>query len=459
MKHLTVLLIVAVLVLGMSACGRSEQKEDTANVQNTEGEAENVTVSASPEENEVSMMEIPKSFVLIEGGTFQMGSPETESWRSDDETQHTVTVSNFYMSQYELTQEEYEKVMGNNPSNFSGSDLPVDNISWLDAVSYCNARSESKGLTPVYTIDGQNVSWDRSANGYRLPTEAEWEYACRTGTVTPFHTETSISAEEANYYGHYPYMIEDNYFSQGNLDTQPGEYRQTTVAVDSFSPNAFGLYNTHGNVGEWVWDYYGEYPKTEETDPVGQDSGILRVYRGGGWNDFAKNMRSAYRATLAQDKGSFNIGMCLVLNAAVGSGSVTGTALQQDNGASDNENVLIAYFSWGGNTAGIAGEIQRQTGADLFEITLVNPYSNDYNTVLDEAQRDQNEQARHDFEGKTIIPFCSHGGGRFGQSLTAITKLVPDAVMGEALSVHYSGGATLNEEISQWLEINGIEHE
>lgn len=495
MKHLTVLLIAAVLVLGMSACGRSEQKEDTANVQNTEGEAENVTVSASPEENEVSMMEIPKSFVLIEGGTFQMGSPETESWRSDDETQHTVTVSNFYMSQYELTQEEYEKVMGNNPSNFSGSDLPVDNISWLDAVSYCNARSESEGRKPVYTIDGQNVSWDRSANGYRLPTEAEWEYACRAGTVTPFSTETSISAEEANYYGHYPYMIEDNYFSQGNLDTQPGEYRQTTVAVNSFAPNAFGLYNTHGNVGEWVWDYYGEYPKTEETDPAGPDSGTLRVYRGGGWNDFAKNMRSAYRATLAQDKGSFNIGMRLVLNAVAGSGSVTGTALRQDYGASDNENVLIAYFSWGGNTAGIAGEIQRQTGADLFEITLVNPYSNDYNTVLDEAQRDQNEQARpelanhienmedydviilgypnwwasipmpiasfleeYDLEGKTIIPFCSHGGGRFGQSLTAIAKLAPDAVMGEALSVHYSGGATLNEEISQWLDVNGMVH-
>ena len=495
MKHLTVLLIVAVLVLGMSACGRSEQKEDTANMQNTEDEAENVTVSASPEENEVSMMEIPKSFVLIEGGTFQMGSPETESWRSDDETQHTVTVSNFYMSQYELTQEEYEKVMGNNPSNFSGSDLPVDNISWLDAVSYCNARSESEGRKPVYTIDGQNVSWDRSANGYRLPTEAEWEYACRAGTVTPFSTETSISAEEANYYGHYPYMIEDNYFSQGNLDTQPGEYRQTTVAVNSFAPNAFGLYNTHGNVGEWVWDYYGEYPKTEETDPAGPDSGTLRVYRGGGWNDFAKNMRSAYRATLAQDKGSFNIGMRLVLNAVAGSGSVTGTALQQDYGASDNENVLIAYFSWGGNTAGIAGEIQRQTGADLFEITPVNPYSNDYNTVLDEAQRDQNEQARpelanhienmedydviilgypnwwasipmpiasfleeYDFEGKTIIPFCSHGGGRFGQSLTAIAKLAPDAVMGEALSVHYSGGATLNEEISQWLDVNGMVH-
>lgn len=307
----------------MLACGRSEQKEDTANVQNTEGEAENVTVFASPEENEVSMMEIPKSFVLIEGGTFQMGSPETESWWSGDEAQHTVTVSDFYMSPYEVTQEEYGKVMGNNPSNFSGSSLPVENISWLDAVSYCNARSESEGRTPVYTIDGQNVRWDCSADGYRLPTEAEWEYACRAGTVTPFNTETSISAEEANYYGHYPYMIEDNYFSQGNLDTKPGEHRQTTVAVNSFAPNAFGLYNTHGNVGEWVWDYYGEYPKTEETNPAGPDRGTLRVYRGGGWNDFAKN----------------------------------------------------------------------------------------------------------------------------------------DAVMGEALSVHYSGGAALNEEISQWLDTNGIKHE
>ena len=318
-------MVACLLTFALAACGNTgndmeesavpEPSTTVALVVETESEPESeesVTVSVSPEENEVSMMEIPESFVLIEGGTFQMGGPESESWRSDDETQHTVTVSDFYMSQYELTQEEYEKVTGKNPSNFSGGDLPVENISWLDAVSYCNSRSESEGRTPVYIIDGQNVSWDLNANSYRLPTEAEWKYACRAGMVTPFHTETSISAEEANYYGHYPYMIEDNYFSQGNLDTKPGEHRQTTVAVNSFAPNAFGLYNTHGNVGEWVWDYYGEYPKTKETDPVGPDSGILRVYRGGGWNDFAKNIRSVYRATLAQDKGSFNIGMRLV---------------------------------------------------------------------------------------------------------------------------------------------------
>lgn len=107
------------------------------------------------------------------------------------------------MSQYELTQAEYETVMGANPSNFSGAELPVENVSWLDAIAYCNARSEAEGLIPAYSIEN---SRDRSANGYRPPTEAEWEYACRAGTATPFYMEASPSAEEANYYGHYPYM-------------------------------------------------------------------------------------------------------------------------------------------------------------------------------------------------------------------------------------------------------------
>ena len=215
------------------------------------------------------------------------------------------------------------------------------------------------------------------------------------------------------------------------------------------------------------------------------------MYRGGGWNDFAKNMRSAYRATLAEDKGSFNIGIRLVRNAVAGNGSVISAGTQYTGG--DGSKVLIAFFSWGGNTKGIAEEIQSQTGADLFEIELVHPYSNDYNTVLNEAQRDQNAQARpeiknhvenmeqydtiilgypnwwasipmpiasfleeYDFTGKTIIPFCSHGGGRFGQSLTAITKLAPDAAMGEALSIHYSGGSSLSSDVSEWLETNGI---
>ena len=120
-------------------------------------------------------IEAPEGFLRITGGTFTMGSPDSEAWRSEDETQHSVTVSDFYMSAYEVTQQEYQDAMGDNPSNFTGENLPVENISWLDAVAYCNARSEREGLTPVYTLDGASVSWDRSANGYRLPTEDEWE--------------------------------------------------------------------------------------------------------------------------------------------------------------------------------------------------------------------------------------------------------------------------------------------
>lgn len=228
---------------------------------------------------------INDGFVYIEGGTYMMGSPDTENWRSQDETQHEVTVSSFYISPYELTQKEYNEAMGSNDSMFTGDNLPVEMVSWIEAVEYCNKRSELEGLTPVYSINGENVSWNRAANGYRLPTEAEWEYACRAGTVTPFNTENSISSDEADYYGYYPYDIEENYFSQENLETKPGQYRQTTVAVDSFSPNKWGLYNMHGNVGEWVWDYYGDYDMSNNVNPYGAASGTLRVYRGGGWND------------------------------------------------------------------------------------------------------------------------------------------------------------------------------
>ncbi|MBR0409480.1 MAG: formylglycine-generating enzyme family protein [Eubacterium sp.] len=113
-----------------------------------------------------------------------MGSPESENWRIDDEVQHEVSISAFYIDPYETTQAEYRRLMGDNPSSFAGDDLPVENISWLKAVEF--------------------------ANGYRLPTEAEWEYACRAGTSTPFNTEKSVDATEANFYGHHPYEIEEN---------------------------------------------------------------------------------------------------------------------------------------------------------------------------------------------------------------------------------------------------------
>ena len=439
----------------------------------------------------INVTKADDDLILIKGGTFTMGSPESENWRSEDEVQHEVIVSDFYMSQYEVTQKEYESIMGENPSTFKGENLPVENITWYQAIEYCNKLSESKGLTPVYKIDGENVSWDRSANGYRLPTEAEWEYSARAGTTTPFNTENSISAEESNYYGHYPYEIEENYFSQGKLDTKPGEYRQTTIEVGSFSPNKWGLYDMHGNVEEWVFDYYGAYDLENTTNPTGANSGTLRVSRGGGWNDFAKHLRSAYRASSNPSQGKYNIGFRIVRNATDIDGIITDS--NNGNGNKTSNKSLIVFFSWGGNTKGIAEEIQEKTGAYIFEIELVKPYSSDYNTVLEQAQHDQNIQARpeiknkvenideydtimlgypnwwasipmpiasfleeYDLSGKKILPFCSHGGGRFGQSITAITKLAPNSTIGEGLSVHYSGGSGLSNDISNWLKTNGV---
>lgn len=432
------------------------------------------------------------TMLLIPGGQFVMGSPEDEPWRGTDENQHTVTVGSFYMSEHEVTQAEYRLVTDNNPSMFSGDDRPVENVTWLNAIEYCNYRSELEGYTPVYTIENQTVTWDRSADGYRLPTEAEWEYACRAGTVTPFNTETSISVDEANYWGHYPYQIEGNYFTQENLETRPGIYREETIPVGSFAPNAWGLYDMHGNVSEWVWDAYAAYDATQTEHPAGAEAGAQRVYRGGAWNDFAKNLRSAYRAAMQPELSAFNIGFRLVRNADAVNEAVTAQLNAQEN-TNAQSGTLIAYFSWGGNTRGIAEEIQRQTGFDLFEIVCETPYSDDYSTVLEQAQADQNVQARpalaahvenmaqydtiilgypnwwasipmpvasfleeYDFVGKTILPFCSHGGGRFGQSLTAIAKLAPDATLLDGLAVSYSGGSGLSEDVAQWLAASGI---
>ncbi len=473
-KIIGLVVVLAMLVLGVTACSTGAPDE---------WQGGNGDGSTPPVTNAQGM-------VKINGGTFFMGSPESEEWRGDDETRHTVTISDFYISPYEVSQVEYLSVMNENPSNFKGDNLPVENLSWYDALRYCNARSEAENLTPVYTIDGENVTWNREADGYRLPTEAEWEFACRAGTYTPFNTENVPGADVCNFYGHYPYGIEDNYFNQGALETKPGQYRQTTVAVNSFSPNKWGLYNMHGNVGEWCWDYYGEYSTEMQTDPTGASTGTLRVNRGGGWNDFGKHTRSAYRASLAATSVSFAVGLRLVRNgSAVVGNVVTGGGIHATTGGK----ILIAFFSWGGNTRGIAREIQRQTGAYLFEIELVNPYSTNYNTVLDQAQRDQKAQARpeiknkvddiaqydtiiigypnwwasipmpiasfleeYDLSGKTIMPFCSHGGGRFGQSLTAIAKLAPDSPMTEGLSVSYSGCSSLSSDVTAWLSRNGV---
>ncbi len=243
---------------------------------------------------------------LIPAGTFCMGSPESEVERYDDETQHKVTISkDFWMSQYEVTQAEWEAVIGNNPSYSQGANLPVEQVSWYDAIEYCNKLSEKEGLTPAYRIDkGRNdpnnenkhdvvrwlVTWDREANGYRLPTEAEWEYACRAGTTTPFSTGNNLTTNQANYNGNYPYN-----------ENAEGEYQERTTAAGSFPPNAWGIYDMHGNVWEWCWDWYDDYSENNQIDPSGAASGTGRVLRSGCWGSGGRGVRSANRGSLTPD--------------------------------------------------------------------------------------------------------------------------------------------------------------
>jgi formylglycine-generating enzyme required for sulfatase activity len=240
--------------------------------------SQNIYYSLNPNGQRPPPPPVPSpEMVRINGGTFMMGSPANEPERVGDEgPQHRVTVSSFYMGKYEITQKEYQEVIGTNPSRFKGENLPVDSVSWYDAVEYCNALSRREGLTPAYAIDksrsdpnntGDNdnvkwvVTWNRNANGYRLPTEAEWEYACRAGTTTRFSTGNNITTIQANYHEAY----------------------QGTIPVGSFAPNPWGLYDMYGNVSEWCWDWYGSYSSGTQTDPVGVSSGFLRILRGGDW--------------------------------------------------------------------------------------------------------------------------------------------------------------------------------
>ena len=426
----------------------------------------------------------------IKGGSFRMGSPASEAWREQDETSHLVKVANFRLAPREVTQEEYQRVTGKNPARFRGAGRPVENVSWLDAAAYCNALSLREGFKPAYKIKGASVAWDRTADGYRLPTEAEWEYACRAGTDTPFNTKTSISAAECNYYGHYPYMIEGNYFDSSKLKTKPGVYRQETVNAGSFKPNGFGLYDMHGNVREWCWDWYGPYDASDADEPDGPADGTNRVLRGGGWNDFGKHLRSACRMSAPAGETAANIGFRLARGALKTTSAAASAAPAVK---ASGKKILVAYFSWSGNTRAIAQKVREQTGADLFEIQCVKPYSTDYDTVLMEAQRDQRAQARpairgqvremarygvillgypnwwasipmpvatfleqYDFAGKTIVPFSSNGGGGLGQGPAAIAKLAPRARLGRGLSVSYGGGSGLAGDIAAWLAANGV---
>jgi formylglycine-generating enzyme required for sulfatase activity len=226
---------------------------------------------------------------LIPPGEFMMGSPQSEKGHRNNERQHRVRITKaFYMGVHEVTQKEYQDLAIKNPGYFSpggaGKDqvrgldtnqFPVESVSWIDAVEFCRRLSAS----PAEQSAGRF---------YRVPTEAEWEYACRAGTTTPFHFGSQCNGEEANCNGNGSY---------GTKAAGPRLGRPTTVG--SYTPNAFGLYDMHGNVWELCSDWYGEYGKSVDgvADPVGPDIGSYRVERGGGWLGGAEDCRSAFRLT------------------------------------------------------------------------------------------------------------------------------------------------------------------
>jgi len=230
----------------------------------------------------------PEMMALIPAGTFRMGNitDHPDGWAYEKPV-HEVTITRpFLMARTEVRQEQYEAVMGSNPSSFKGPDLPVERVSWYDAVEFCNALSRREGLDPCYSGSGASIVCDFSANGYRLPTEAEWEYACRAGTETDFHT--------------------GNMTHSGSSPLDPaldragwylGNSGSTTHPVGEKEANAFGLSDMHGNVYEWCWDWYGGgyYAFSPAEDPRGPASGSYRVFRGGSCYDIAGDCRSAYR--------------------------------------------------------------------------------------------------------------------------------------------------------------------
>ncbi len=432
-------------------------------------------------------------FIALPGGVFQMGSPQTERQREGDEVRHAVRVSPFFVDPFEVRQSDYEALMGKNPSVRKGADLPVENVSWLDAVAYCNALSLKRGLTPAYAVTGEAVAWHRLADGYRLLTEAEWEYAARAGRETIFVTGSQTDPEQLNYQGSYPYGMEENYVVTRDPSVRPGRNRGRTVAVDELAANAFGLYNITGNVSEWGFDYYGAYAVQSDgspvVDPAGPAEGALRVARGGAFNDFGKHLRLAYRSACNPAVGNRNQGFRIARGAVAGAADIVTQAPRRVPMPAAPK-LFLAYFSYSGNTAGAARMLCQKLRVNPFEIVMQEPYEGE---IYEVSRRDMNagvlpplqgvpqslQEAdvvllgyptwwatvpppvlaflhAHDFSGKIILPFSSHGSTDFGESLSVLAKTVPGAWVGAGLEFYYSGGRRLEQRMDEWLAQSGL---
>ena len=236
-----------------------------------------------PRHGDVKTLTLPggakMEMIYVGPGSFMMGSPESEDGRDNDETQHRVTLTKgFWLGKYEVTQSQWQSVMGNNPSYFKSNDRPVENVSWED----CQQFIQKVNASAKQQLGG----------GARLPTEAEWEYACRAGTTTAYYWGNALNGDKANCDGNNPCGT-----------TAKGQFKGETTSVGSYGANPWGFFDMHGNVWEWCQDWYGSY-NADATDPQGPASGGYRVLRGGCWNGYARDCRSANR--LWYDPGNRN---------------------------------------------------------------------------------------------------------------------------------------------------------
>lgn len=233
-------------------------------------------------------------WVDLPGGTFLMGSPEDEEGRRDNEgPQHEVTVSAFQIMNVPVTRGLYEQVVGEDPGwpeADDGAERPVNQVDWYNAVRFCNALSEAEGLAPCYEETGDNQwAWHADRDGYRLPTEAEWEYACRAESTTRF----CFGDDEAE--------LSEYAWFEGNSGDQPRP-------VGQLKPNDWGLHDMHGNVWEWCWDDRREYSKESVTDPVGPTDTVGSVLRGGSYWSTPRDVRSANRFRDRREDRDWNFG-------------------------------------------------------------------------------------------------------------------------------------------------------